>query len=151
MRTDARTLAALTPLLGPCLAAGLGAQPAETFVDTVEINVVEVDVVVTDRKGRPVNGLKPEDFELSVDGMPVEIANFFESKVFSERTALGADARKSPADESPGAPGRSPAERDDSGCGVPSLARTARSQPAGRTSDRELPPIHGDYDGSCGW
>lgn len=95
----------VTLLLGACLAAGLGAQPAETFVDTVEINVVEVDVVVTDRKGRPVNGLKPEDFELSVDGMPVEIANFFESKVFSERTALGADARKSPADESSGAPG----------------------------------------------
>ncbi len=78
-------LSCLIPLLGAFLAAGLGAQPTETFVDTVYVQVVEVDVVVTDRKGRPVSGLKRDDFELYVDGVPVEISNFFESKVFGER------------------------------------------------------------------
>lgn len=75
----------LALLLGICLTAGLGAQPADTFVDTVEVDVVEVDVVVTDRKGHPVSGLTPEDFELFVDGAPVEIANFYESSIYGER------------------------------------------------------------------
>lgn len=75
----------LALLLGICLTAGLGAQPADTFIDTVEVNVVEVDVVVTDRKGHPVSGLTPEDFELFVDGAPVEIANFYESSIYGER------------------------------------------------------------------
>lgn len=84
MSTNTGALVALTPLLGACLAAGLTAQTADTFVDTVDVKVVEVDVVVTDRKGRPVSGLKPEDLELYVDGAPVEIANFYESSIYGE-------------------------------------------------------------------
>ena len=40
------------------------------------VTVVEVDVVVTDKSGRPVRGLRREDFEISEDGRPVEIATF---------------------------------------------------------------------------
>ncbi len=40
------------------------------------VTVVEVDVVVTDKSGRPVRGLRREDFEISEDGSPVEIATF---------------------------------------------------------------------------
>ncbi|MYB18493.1 MAG: VWA domain-containing protein [Holophagales bacterium] len=74
----------------PLLLAGAAAwpvQPEQPFVDSVEVQVVEVDVVVTDRKSRPVKGLAREDFELYVDGQPVEITNFFESAIsVEERT-----------------------------------------------------------------
>ncbi len=75
----------LAPPLAVLLAAGLAAQPGQTFVDTVEVQMVEVDAVVTDRRSRPVSGLKREDFELFVDGEFVEIANFYEATVFGER------------------------------------------------------------------
>ena len=84
-------------------AAALPAQPGQPFVDSVDVQVVEVDVVVTDRKGRPVKGLVREDFELYVDGEPVEIANFRESAITAveertgrrnrTRTALRTEAR----------------------------------------------------------
>ncbi len=92
----------LAPLLGLGLAAGpIAAQPTDMFVDAVDVNVVEVDVVVTDRKGRPVGGLGREDFEVRVDGAPVEIANFYEQKVFGRDVG----ARRGGADqEAPGAP-----------------------------------------------
>ena len=40
------------------------------------INIVEVDVVVMDRSGRPVRGLRREDFEVLEDGKPVEVTSF---------------------------------------------------------------------------
>lgn len=40
------------------------------------IELVEVDVIVTDRLGEPVRGLTAEDFEIHEDGEPVEIAAF---------------------------------------------------------------------------
>ncbi|MDE2978065.1 MAG: VWA domain-containing protein [Acidobacteriota bacterium] len=90
----------LALLLGICLVAGLNAQPSDTFVETVDVQVVEVDVVVTDRKGRPVNRLTREDFELYVDGRPVEIANFYESNVFSDWTEVETHPR-TPAEDEP--------------------------------------------------
>jgi VWFA-related protein len=40
------------------------------------VNVVEVDVVVTDKSGRPVRGLRQDDFEIFEDGKPVDIMTF---------------------------------------------------------------------------
>jgi len=40
------------------------------------VNVVEVDVVVTDKSGRPVRGLRKEDFDVLEDGRPVDLATF---------------------------------------------------------------------------
>lgn len=76
-----------------CLAA-LGAQaqkkkPPQTQTpkpleeeDVVRITteIVQTDVMVFDKDGRFVNGLKPEQFQLLVDGKPQPIA-FFESVV----------------------------------------------------------------------
>ena len=88
MTARAGTVALLVPLLGISLAAGpTAAQPTDMFVDTVDVKVVEIDVVVTDRRGRLVGGLGREDFEVSVDGAPVEIANFYEQKVFGSDAA----------------------------------------------------------------
>src|ERR1044071_2217674 len=42
----------------------------------VDVNVVQVEVVVTDGKGRQVPGLRPEDFQLQVDGKDKAITHF---------------------------------------------------------------------------
>lgn len=55
------------------------AQPApETFAETIDVRVVNVDVWVTDRDGNPVTGLVADDFEVRENGRPVELSNFFE-------------------------------------------------------------------------
>ena len=46
------------------------------FGDELEVTVVNVDVYVRDRKGRPVEGLGPDDFRLFQDGDEVPISNF---------------------------------------------------------------------------
>ena len=40
------------------------------------VNLVEVDVVVTDKAGQPVRGLREEDFEVTEDGKAVSVETF---------------------------------------------------------------------------
>jgi VWFA-related protein len=42
----------------------------------ISVTLVQVDVAATDRKGRPVTDLKPEDFEIYEDGRRQQITNF---------------------------------------------------------------------------
>ncbi len=49
---------------------------APLFGDKVEVTVINVDVYVRDRKGRPVRGLTADDFQISQDGIPMPISNF---------------------------------------------------------------------------
>ncbi len=53
--------------------------PAPIFIDTVKVNIVNVDVFVRDKDGKPVLGLTPSDFEILEDGKPMEITNFYAS------------------------------------------------------------------------
>lgn len=53
-------------------------QPAPRLVDLVDVVVVNLEVWVTDREGAPVPELARDDFELRVDGQPVEISNFLD-------------------------------------------------------------------------
>jgi hypothetical protein len=46
------------------------------FFETVSVNVVNVDVFVTDKAGNRVRGLTKDDFELYEDRKPVQISNF---------------------------------------------------------------------------
>jgi len=48
------------------------------FVDTLDVQAVNVEVVVTDRRGRRVTDLKAGDFRLLVDGAPVPLDYFAE-------------------------------------------------------------------------
>jgi VWFA-related protein len=57
-------------------AASLAAQ--EKLVETIEVKVVNIDVVVTDRAGHPVTGLTRDDFEVFENGKPQPITNFYE-------------------------------------------------------------------------
>jgi VWFA-related protein len=50
--------------------------PPAPGVIRINVNLVQVDAVVTDSSGKPVTNLKPEDFELLQDGKPQKITNF---------------------------------------------------------------------------
>ncbi len=66
-------LAALTLLL---LGTPTLAQAPQQGVIRITVGLVQIDAVVTDSKGRQVGDLKPEDFEVFVDGRPQKITNF---------------------------------------------------------------------------
>jgi VWFA-related protein len=46
--------------------------------ESIEVRVVNVDVVVADRDGKPVTGLTKDDFEIFEDKKPQVITNFYE-------------------------------------------------------------------------
>ncbi|HEX9500731.1 MAG TPA: VWA domain-containing protein [Thermoanaerobaculia bacterium] len=48
------------------------------LTETMDIRVVNVDVVITDKKGKPVTGLTKDDFQLFENGVPKTISNFYE-------------------------------------------------------------------------
>lgn len=48
----------------------------DVFFDRLEVNVVNVEVYVTDKDGSPVRGLVRDDFEILEDGKPQEITHF---------------------------------------------------------------------------
>jgi VWFA-related protein len=56
-----------------CLDASSSAQKTRSFQN---IDLVDLDVVVTDGEGRPVTGLKKEDFDIREDGKPVALQTF---------------------------------------------------------------------------
>ena len=56
-------------------AAAFGQRP---LVETIEVHVVNVDVVVTDRRGNPVTGLTKDDFDILENGVKKTITNFYE-------------------------------------------------------------------------
>lgn len=68
-------------------APGQEVEIPEVFSETIDVRVVNVEVVVTDRQGNRVQGLKPPDFELLVDGKPTPIDYFTE---IEDGLALGA-------------------------------------------------------------
>ena len=84
MHTDSRPLPP-TLLLAAAAVLALAASAAQheeaasdyTYFDAVDVNLVNVEVVVTDKRGNPIRGLGRHDFELFEDGRPVEIANFY--------------------------------------------------------------------------
>ena len=55
-------------------------QPGETprILETIDVRVINVDVVVTDRKGNPITGLTRDDFIVLENGRPQNVTNFYE-------------------------------------------------------------------------
>lgn len=72
----------LTP--PPAVAQETGARevgprvPGASFAETIDVRVVNIEAVVTDRDGTRVFGLTPDDFQLVVDGDEVPIEFFTE-------------------------------------------------------------------------
>jgi VWFA-related protein len=54
--------------------------PLPRVTGSVETSILELDVIVTDKDGRPVSGLQPADFEVRIGGKPAAITNFFERR-----------------------------------------------------------------------
>jgi hypothetical protein len=63
----------------------------------VKAELVQIDVVVTDRKGEPVRGLRPEDFEVLEDGKRQRVTHFKDGR--GRPVPLLADAPAPPAAE----------------------------------------------------
>ena len=72
--------AAAVLLLVSGLAVAAAAQssgPPDLFFDQVDVDVVNLEVIVTDRRGNPVHGLTRDDFEVYEDGDRVQLTNFY--------------------------------------------------------------------------
>lgn len=71
-------LLALVPFLAlePLLAQTTTNEPG-SFTEVIDVEVINLEVYVSDKSGGPVTGLGREDFELKADGKPVEITNFY--------------------------------------------------------------------------
>ncbi|MCH9650231.1 MAG: VWA domain-containing protein [Deltaproteobacteria bacterium] len=54
-----------------------GETAPDAFFDNVSVDIVNVEVFVTNKKDQPVAGLSPESFELFVDGKPTPLTNFY--------------------------------------------------------------------------
>ena len=68
-----RLILAAALLAGPAL----GQDSEQTFFESIDVNVVNVEVYVTDKEGKRVHGLTRDDFQVFEDGKPVEITNFY--------------------------------------------------------------------------
>lgn len=83
----------------PAAPPGETAPLADEFFESIEVNIVNVEVYVTDKKGARVTGLKKEDFELLEDGKPIQITNFY--SVEEGRTVPSAPSAPAAAPASP--------------------------------------------------
>lgn len=95
-----------TAILAVAALAAAAAQeedPAALFAEVIDVRVVNIEVVVTDRDGDRVHGLKPSDFELLVDGETTPIDFFTEIEDGVAREAAGSDVAAAPGIE-PDAP-----------------------------------------------
>jgi VWFA-related protein len=83
-------------LYAPWCVAAAAQQTLPGFAEVIEVRVVNVEVVVTDRDGRRVPGLVADDFELLVDGRAVPIEYF--SEIRDGLAASSGDADRAAVD-----------------------------------------------------
>lgn len=71
-----RHRASLLVLLFSAASGAASGQQPPSFTEEVEVRVMDIDVVVSGRDGRPVTDLRREDFTIRIDGKPVPIDYF---------------------------------------------------------------------------
>jgi VWFA-related protein len=93
----------LMAILAATVVASTPQTPQPTYLDTLEVRITNLDVVVTDKHGTPVRGLKRDDFEVRENGAPQPVTNFSEFNQSSDvAQAEGAPAAVAqPAPEPP--------------------------------------------------
>ncbi|MFZ2492528.1 MAG: VWA domain-containing protein [Thermoanaerobaculia bacterium] len=94
----ATAIAAITAVM-PAAAQSSRQQPPEMprLVETIDVKVINVDVVVTDKKGNTVTGLKKEDFEVYENSVPKTISNFYEVQGSRARNVVAEATEAAPA------------------------------------------------------
>jgi VWFA-related protein len=93
-------LSAVVPMAALAQAPPAAERPEEVHtLPPVKAELVEIDAVVTDRKGEPVRGLRPEDFEVREDGKRQRITYFKDGR--GRPVPVLADAPALPAAETP--------------------------------------------------
>jgi VWFA-related protein len=106
MKFAVRTVAAAL-VAAPLFAQQTPPAPAPPFGETIEVRVINVDVMVTDKSGKPVSGLRKEDFELYENGQKLDITNFAEITGTTQTATLartpqpGVAAQAAPAPAAP--------------------------------------------------
>jgi len=103
-----QAISLLALLSAPSGTAGISQEvvirPQKPLRHEVAVVLKLVQVYVTDRKGKAVSDLRPEDFILTEDGRPVEVAAF-EKRELAASPALTAELQKAAAAELlPGVP-----------------------------------------------
>ena len=68
---------AAVPLAAQQAGSGSERVSGPVFIETVDVEVINIDVYVTDADGQPMHGLTLDDFELLVDERRVAISNFY--------------------------------------------------------------------------
>lgn len=102
MKTTRHAVAAATLILATAaLAADTPKQkPAAEvpkLVESVDVRVINIDVVVTDKKGNRIHGLTKDDFEIRENGLPKAISNFYEVEAAPRPAPVTAAAPAEPA------------------------------------------------------
>jgi len=82
------------------LAARAQAQEQEDVVK-VKSNLVNIDVIVKDKKGKYISDLKPEDFTITEDGLPQKL-EFFDAPIVRIETRTSRETTAPTAVASPG-------------------------------------------------
>jgi VWFA-related protein len=80
------------------------AAPQQTLVESIEVRVANIDVVVRDKAGNPVTGLTKDDFELFEDGKKQPITNLYEVRRNADAAAEPTRSGEAPAVSSPAPP-----------------------------------------------
>jgi len=104
MNKNHRTLASLGLCSILCILLAGEPQPlAQNDPSRLQVNVdlVQLSVAVTDRKGNYISGLGPQDFVITEDKIPEKISNFDEGSLTLHRAAGSAPSDQSGAKKSP--------------------------------------------------
>jgi Ca-activated chloride channel family protein len=116
-----RYLLSLLMSFGVWSSAGLPATAQDNVRIFVDVNLVQLNVAITDAKGRYVSGLSPQDFIISEDRIPQKIATFEEGNGPTRRlidnpapadTPLAQASSKTPESRDPEPPQASPSGTD---------------------------------------
>ncbi len=105
--------AAPAPATPPPPPAAPAAAEEGGFFESIDVNVVNVEVYVTDKRGNRVKGLTKDDFQLFQDSKPVAITNFYavdDGKPTTPEFEMGGEPAAAPtALPAAPAPARAPA------------------------------------------
>ena len=103
--TSVLLITALTA--GPLAAQQKNPQTADLpkLTENIDVRVIGVDVVVTDKKGNPVTGLTKDDFQIFENGLEKPISNFYEVE--------GKTASQVVTVPTPGAPAAAPPAKEE--------------------------------------